>query len=301
MSTAPIQDLDTLLSRVKPDQPVLIAGPTASGKSALAIRLAKEVGGIIVNADALQVFNCWQVLSARPDADELAQAPHALYGHVDYRAAYSTGHWLRDVVPFLSGTERPIIVGGTGLNFTALTEGLAEIPAVREKVRSLAGTHAPSVLLAELAAEDPETLARIDPQNPTRVRRAWEVLRSTGKSLAQWQDETPPPLLPLAQSYPIVVDAPKEWLTPRIERRFDKMLNSGALVEVAAIEADWDPARPSAKAIGAPELIAHLRGEMTLDAARQAATIATRQYAKRQRTWFNARMKAWMRIDASCL
>lgn len=301
MSTAPIQDLDTLLSKVKPDQPVLIAGPTASGKSALAIRLAQEVGGVIVNGDALQVFNCWQVLSARPDADELAQAPHALYGHVDYRAAYSTGHWLRDVAPFLSGTERPIIVGGTGLNFTALTEGLAEIPAIREEVRSLAGTHTPSDLLADLEAEDPETLARIDPQNPARVRRAWEVLRSTGKSLAQWQDETPPPLLPLAQSYPIVVDAPKDWLTPRIERRFDKMLNSGALEEVAAIEADWDPARPSAKAIGAPELIAHLRGEMTLGAARQAATIATRQYAKRQRTWFNARMKAWMRIDASCL
>ena len=301
MSTAPIQDLDTLLSKVKPDQPVLIAGPTASGKSALAICLAQELGGVIVNADALQVFNCWQVLSARPDADELAQAPHALYGHVDYRDTYSTGHWLRDVAPFLSGAERPIIVGGTGLNFTALTEGLAEIPAIHEEVRSLAGTHTPSVLLAELAAEDPETLARIDPQNPARVRRAWEVLRSTGKSLAQWQDETPPPLLPLTQSYPIVVDAPKDWLTPRIERRFDKMLNSGALEEVAAIEADWDPARPSAKAIGAPGLIAHLRGEMTLDTATQAATIATRQYAKRQRTWFNARMKAWMRIDASCL
>jgi tRNA dimethylallyltransferase len=283
-----------LLARIDPETPVLIAGPTASGKSSLALAIAQAQGGTVVNADALQVFDCWQQLSARPDAAELAQAPHALYGHVPYTAPYSTGTWLREVEPLLSST-RPIIVGGTGLNFTALTEGLADIPPTPEAVRTQANAlpHAD-----KLAALDEETRARIDTLNPARVQRAWEVLRATGRSIAAWQDETPPPLLPLSKVTALVLNAPKDWLNDRITRRFDQMLERGALDEVRALQADWDPDRPSAKAIGAPELMAYLNGELTLTEARDRSIIASRQYAKRQRTWFKARMKSWHQIDA---
>jgi len=277
---------------------VLIAGPTASGKSALALAIAERDGGVVVNADASQVFANWRVLTARPGPEDEARVPHRLFGHVPGDAAYSVGHWLREVAPLLGGA-RPIIVGGTGLYFTALTEGLAEIPETPAAVRAeadalrLRGDLAP--LLADL---DPETLARIDRRNPMRVQRAWEVQRATGRGLAAWQDDTPPPLLPLARAQPLLIDAEKEWLNARIARRFDAMLAGGALEEARANLATWDPALPSARAIGAPELIAHLRGETTLDAARRAATIATRQYAKRQRTWFRARMKDWRVLAA---
>ena len=282
------------LADIPPDRPVLIAGPTASGKSALALRIAEAQGGVIVNADALQVFDNWQILTARPPAADLARAPHALYGHVPGDQSYSVGHWLRDLAPYL--TRRPIIVGGTGLYFTALTEGLAEIPLTPPAIRAEADTLSRESMLAAL---DPLTAARIDPQNRMRVQRAFEVQRTTGRSLAAWQDETPPPLLPLAACTALLIDAPKHWLTPRIERRFDAMLAQGALDEARANLPDWDPARPSSRAIGAPELIAHLRGDLTLDEARTAALIATRQYAKRQRTWFRARMKAWRRLAAT--
>ncbi|WP_043869931.1 tRNA (adenosine(37)-N6)-dimethylallyltransferase MiaA [Celeribacter indicus] len=282
--------------------PVLIAGPTASGKSALALEIAERQGGVIVNADALQVFANWRVLTARPSPEDEARAPHALYGHVPGDAEYSVGHWLRDVAPFVRGAERPVIVGGTGLYFTALTEGLAEIPPTPPAIRAEAdrrrraeGGHAG--LLAELEADDPRTAARIDRRNPMRVQRAWEVLRATGRGLADWQADTPPPLLPLAACFPILVEAEKSWLGARIDRRFETMLAEGALAEAEANLPHWDPAAPSAKAIGAPELIAHLRGETDLVQAKQAATLATRQYAKRQRTWFRARMGAYHKIS----
>ncbi|MDC0737060.1 tRNA (adenosine(37)-N6)-dimethylallyltransferase MiaA [Cognatishimia sp. SS12] len=282
---------------LSPEAPVLIAGPTASGKSALALEIAARQGGVIVNADALQVYDNWRVLSARPSAEDEATAPHALYGHVSKTAPYSTGHWLREVAPFLSGTQRPIIVGGTGLNFTALTAGLAEIPAtpeaLRDKANAIVARDGIGALLAEL---DAETRARIDVQNPMRVQRAWEVLAATGKPIWQWQDETPAPLLPRDKAAAFVFDVDKQWLNARIARRFDLMLSSGALEEAEANLPDWNPALASSKAIGAPELIAYLRGEITLDEARERATIATRQYAKRQRTWFRARMKDWTPI-----
>lgn len=278
---------------IEPHKPVLIAGPTASGKSALALHIAANQGGVIVNADALQVFGGWQILTARPDSSDLAQAEHALYGHVPFDADYSVGHWLRDVGPFLKQDKRPIIVGGTGLNFNALTQGLAEIPptpaALRDKGNGL--NHA--VLLSEL---DPETTSRIDTQNRMRVQRAWEVLQNTGRSLADWQDATPPPLLPLDQATCITLDAPKDWLNDRIAQRFDQMLGQGALDEARAMLPHWNPDHLSAKAIGAPELIAHLQGKISLDDARDAAIIASRQYAKRQRTWFRARHKIWDHI-----
>jgi tRNA dimethylallyltransferase len=282
------------LNHLSPDRPVLIAGPTASGKSALALRIAQDHGGVIVNADAIQVFANWRVLTARPSRRDEARVPHLLYGHIPGDAPYSVGHWLREVAPLLTGGARPIIVGGTGLYFTALTEGLAEIPALPAHIRPEAEARLRAGGLASLLADmDAATLARIDQRNPMRVQRAWEVWRGTGRGLAEWQDTTPPPLLPLSQASAILVDAPKDWLNARIARRFDAMLAEGALDEARANLATWNPDHLSAKAIGAPELIAHLQGQITLAAAQEAATIATRQFAKRQRTWFRARMRDW--------
>lgn len=293
----------TTLPFIPADRPVLIAGPTASGKSALAMRIAAQGGGVIVNADAIQVFDNWRILTARPSPEDEAAHPHMLYGHVSGDGTYSVGHWLRDVAPLLRpGGLRPIIVGGTGLYFTALTQGLADIPPTPDHLRSEANTRmardGARALLAEL---DAATLARIDMQNPMRVQRAWEVLRTTGRGLAAWQDSTPPPLLPLADCAAFVVEADKDWLTPRIEHRFDTMLARGALDEARANLPDWQPDRLSAKAIGAPDLIAHLRGEISLEDARLSAAIATRQFAKRQRTWFRARMRDWTKVDAGML
>ncbi|WP_233495474.1 tRNA (adenosine(37)-N6)-dimethylallyltransferase MiaA [Rhodosalinus halophilus] len=281
------------------DRHVLIAGPTASGKSALALALAERQGGVIVNADAIQVYRCWRVLSARPSAEEEARAPHALYGFLDAGADYSVGQWLRDLAPLLRSGARLIVTGGTGLYFSALTEGLAEIPPVPDDIRAEARARRDEHGIAHLLAElDAETAARIDQANPARVLRAWEVLRATGRGLARWQAETGPPLLPLGEAVPLRVDAPRDWLAARIERRFDAMLAGGALDEVRALLPDWRPDLPAAKAIGAPELAAHLRGEMTLAEARARAVAATRRFAKRQRTWFRARMRDWTGVDA---
>lgn len=287
------------LPHTDPDRPVLIAGPTASGKSSLALEIAARQGGVIVNADALQVFDGWRVLTARPSVADEAAAEHALYGHIPYTGAYSVGHWLRDVAPLLSGEKRPIIVGGTGLYFTALTEGLAEIPATPDDIRAEADARRAQDghegMLAEL---DPETRARLDVQNPMRVQRAWEVLRATGRGLAAWQADTPPPLLPLADAHPFVVTAGRDWLAARIERRFTAMLAKGALDEARANLPRWTPSLQSSRAIGAPELIAHLQGHLTLEGATEAASLATRQYAKRQRSWFRARMREWVPVSA---
>ncbi|MDY6858389.1 MAG: tRNA (adenosine(37)-N6)-dimethylallyltransferase MiaA [Pseudomonadota bacterium] len=287
------------LPKTDPARPVLIAGPTASGKSALALALAEAEGGVIVNADALQVFENWRILTARPNPEEEARAPHALYGHVPYDADYSVGHWLREVAPILAGAARPIIVGGTGLYFTALTEGLAEIPETPADLRALADrrrlAEGHQALLAEL---DAETRARVDPLNPMRVQRAWEVLQATGKGLAAWQAQTPPPLLPLARAQAFVLQADRDWLAARIDRRFDAMLRHGVLDEVRANLARWNPAHLSSRAIGAPELIAHLQGKLSLEEATARAKAASRQYAKRQRTWFRARMREWQQIPA---
>ncbi|AKO96922.1 tRNA dimethylallyltransferase [Marinovum algicola DG 898] len=290
------------LGNLSPERPVLIAGPTASGKSALALEIAERQGGVIVNADAIQVFENWRVLTARPGAEDLARARHVLYGHVAWDAAYSVGHWLREVAPLLHGPERAIIIGGTGLYFAALTEGLAEIPATPPEVRAEADARrldqGHDALLPEI---DPETRARLDTRNPMRVQRAWEVQRATGRGLASWQDATPEPLLPLAQAQALRVDVERDWLNARIARRFDLMLAQGALDEARANLARWDPALLSFKAIGAPELIAHLHGEIPLEDAREKATIATCQFAKRQRTWLRSRMKAWQGVEAAAL
>lgn len=282
------------LPEIPDDRPVLIAGPTASGKSALALDIAQRLGGVIINADASQIYDCWRVITACPSIDEEAQAPHALYRHVAYDAQYSAGHWLREVTPMLHSGQRPIIVGGTGLYFNTLTQGMVDIPATPPDVRQRADELPLDVLLQEL---DNETAARIDLKNRARVQRAWEVLTATGRPLATWQDETPPPLLPVAETVPIVFDVDKDWLTARIERRFDLMLDMGALEEVEAMVDRYDPLLPSCRAIGVPELTDYILGKTDLATARDRATIATRQFAKRQRTWFRGRMRNWHHIS----
>jgi len=291
MPNALLNKSSDVLDVVDPNTPVLIAGPTASGKSALALAIAQAQGGVIVNADASQVYDCWRVISARPSKQEVAQVPHLLYGHIDATSTYSVGHWLREVTQILTQDQRPIIVGGTGLYFNALTAGLADIPPVPDAVRSQASsTHIDDMI----AGLDPETAGRIDLNNPRRVQRAWEVLAATGRGLADWQDSTPPPALALNRCHAIAVHADKEWLNKRIIRRFDQMLEQGALDEVAAVLETYNPTLPAHQAIGVPELICYLRGKLTLDVARLDAIIATRQYAKRQRTWLRKNTTKWL-------
>ena len=277
-----------------PARPVLLAGPTASGKSALAMDLAQAQGRVIVNADALQVWDMWRVLTARPDAADERAVPHYLYGCVSRGQDWSVGHWLRAVLPLLDRFPNAVIVGGTGLYFRALTEGLVEIPptppAIRAQADARVRDNGADALLAEL---DAPTRARIDPANPARIQRAWEVLQATGRGLADWQDDTPAPALPLARTSAFVLRPPVPWLDARISARFDAMVTGGALSEARAALPHWDARAPWARAIGAPELIAHLQGHMSLSDACAAATLATRQYAKRQRTWFRARMGGW--------
>lgn len=281
------------LPDIPADKPVLIAGPTASGKSALALRIAQEHGGVIINADASQVYECWRVITARPSMAEEAQASHALYGHVAWDAPYSAGHWLRDVTPLLTGPERPIIIGGTGLYFQALTRGMANIPLTPPDIRAQADQLSLSALLDGV---DHTTRASLDIANRARVQRAWEVQATTGRGLAQWQAETPPPLVDIQTTTALVFDVSADWLLNRITRRFDIMLEQGALDEVAAMQDRYDPALPSCRAIGVPELMRHIIGNQTLDQAREQVGISTRQFAKRQRTWFRSKMKEWHQV-----
>lgn len=285
--------------------PILIAGATASGKSDLALRLAEALDGVVINADALQVYAGWRVLSARPSEAEMAQVPHALYGHVGMDVSYSVGAWLRDLDPVLADAtaagKRAIIVGGTGLYFRALTEGLAEVPPVPDEIRAMGdqirAAEGADGFIARLEERDAKTLALVDTANPMRLQRAWEVLQATGTPLRLWQAQQDPPRLPLDQTVPLHLDADRDWLADRIAQRMGLMIAGGALEECrAARAAGLDMRLPSARAIGAPELMAYLDGDLSLEAAEAQAIIATRQFAKRQRTWFRARMGDWHRI-----
>jgi tRNA dimethylallyltransferase len=287
-------------------RPVIIAGPTASGKSALALEIAARDGGCVINADALQFHDCWQILSARPSEADRARAPHRLYGHIARETRYSVGQWLRDVTGVLDEVARrgwrPVVVGGTGLYLSALTEGLAEIPDIPENVRRRSEEMRRSgnieTLCAALARLDPQTHARIDLANPARVQRAWEVLTATGKGLTEWHKAGTQPILAKDVAIRIVLFPQKDLLNRNIDLRFQKMLEEGALDEVRAVMASgWHPGRPSSQALGARELVAYLRGDMTLDAATEAAVTATRRFAKRQRTWFRGRMADWTWLD----
>lgn len=302
-SHEPTQGLKAILSGIDPDRPVLIAGPTAIGKSALALAIAERIGGVVVNADALQVWSCWRVLTARPSPEDEAIAPHALYGHIKPGRSYSVGDWLAEVAALRDSGARLVIAGGTGLYLTTLTQGLAVIPPTPATVRAEGDARLaqPEGLPRMVAALDQRTRDKIDTRNPARVQRAWEVLTATGRGLAEWQAETPPPLIPPEAAQRFVLTMDRDLLAERIERRFDSMLEAGALDEVAAARPDWDDRAQWTKAIGAPELKAYLDGEATLDEARQRAVIATRQYAKAQRIWFRNRMRDWTAIDAGSL
>ncbi|SLN16929.1 tRNA (adenosine(37)-N6)-dimethylallyltransferase MiaA [Pseudooctadecabacter jejudonensis] len=285
------------LSEIEADKPVLIFGPTASGKSGLALHIAKAQGGVILNADTLQAYEGWPILTAQPPAEDLAQAPHHLYGHLTFDAPTSVGDWLRDVAPFLAdhaaGGPRPIIVGGTGLYFTALTEGLADIPPTPDGVRARANAIPLPDLIADL---DADTAAHIDLANRARVQRAWEVQSATGQSIRHWQAQTPPALLPLKACTPLALLPDVDWLGDRITRRFDQMMDMGAAEEARAMLPRWDPKAPSSKAIGAAEMIEFVQGRRDADSLKSAVVVATRQYAKRQRTWLRSRMKRWRQL-----
>ena len=218
------------LRKLSRELPVLIAGPTASGKSALAMEIAARDGRMVVNADALQVYGCWRVLTARPSLADEAALSHALYGHVGRQEAYSVGHWLRQVQALLN--QPVVIVGGTGLYFLALTEGLAPVPDIPAEIRVLADGLRLAGQLDQMRTDiDPETAARIDLANPARVQRAWEVLRATGRGLAQWQDAAAVAAVAVGQCEALVMQPDVPWLNSRITARFSAMLEAGALEE----------------------------------------------------------------------
>ncbi len=281
---------------ISPHKPVIIAGPTASGKSALALHIAEMQGGVIVNADASQVFQGWPILTAQPDADDLTRARHVLYGHAPYDKNYTLADWLADIPEIINSGERPIIVGGTGLYLTSLTQGISQIPQIPSDVRAQSNLLDVAHMLSDI---DDETKARIDINNPRRVQRAWEVQQHTGHGLSYWHQTRDPAILPEADTTCLVLDAPKDWLNPRIAKRFDMMMDAGLRDEARQMEPHWQAHLQSSKAIGAQWMIAHLRGEMDLETVAEKIIIATRQYAKRQRTWFRANMAHWAQIPMS--
>ncbi|MBL8544398.1 MAG: tRNA (adenosine(37)-N6)-dimethylallyltransferase MiaA [Hyphomonadaceae bacterium] len=288
---------------------LLIMGPTASGKSALALALAERLGGEIVNADSMQVYRDFRILTARPTPEEEARAPHHLYGHVDAAELYSTGRWLSDALSALAAIRSrgglPILVGGTGLYFKALTEGLADIPAaapdLRAALRARAEREGAPALHAELARRDAATAARLEPNDAPRILRALEVLETTGASISALQARTKPALAP-GEWRCLALTPPREPLYAAIDARFDAMLHAGALEEVRAFAArKLDPSLPAMKAHGAPALMAHLRGELSLAEAADIGKRDTRRYAKRQFTWIAGQMPNWPRVTETDL
>ena len=286
------------LKDIPPHQPILITGPTACGKSKLAIKIAAAKGGVITNADALQVFKNWRILTARPTNEQEKHAPHELYGHIDGNEPYSVGRWLTEVTPIIKHTQRPIIVGGTGLYFTALTEGLADIPNPVDEIRLASKIklqeHGLNSLINDL---DKATRSQIDLKNPVRVLRAWQVWSQTGHSILDWQKRTPDPILSLKNCTPILLHREKSQLNNRIEQRVRKMLDLGVLEEIRENIPDWYKNSPSFKAIGAYQLTAHLQGKISIEEAINLMIVATRQFAKRQRTWFRKNMKNWRILE----
>ncbi len=281
---------------------VLIAGPTASGKSALAVALAQRFGGVVINADSMQVYRDLSVITARPLPEEMADVPHHLYGHVDGATNHSVAAYAAEATALLerlAGQRHlPVLVGGTGLYFKALTEGLSAIAPVPEEVRIQFRAHAvertTGELHAELASRDPDMAERLRPSDRLRVMRALEVLAATGRSLASFQGERQPGPLAGAKLLQIFLAPERELVRERIDRRFDAMMEAGALEEVAALRArQLDPLLPVMRAHGVPGLIAHLDGKLSLEDAVVRGKADTRAYAKRQVTWFRHQMAGW--------
>lgn len=273
---------------------VLIAGPTASGKSALAMRIAERRGGVVVNADSMAVYRDLAILTGRPDAGDLARVPHRLYGHRDAAEPHSVGLWLGEAAAELrrawAAGLLPVVVGGTGLFFKALTEGLSDIPAVPEAVRARVRAEAegvpPDELHARLMRLDPLTGRGLRPTDPQRVLRALEVLAATGRPLAAFQASRSAPVLPLSRARAVVLTPERAALRGAIDARFDRMMDMGALDEVRRLrDRALDPALPAMRALGVPPLLAHLAGQLSLAEAVARSKAETRAYAKRQDTF----------------
>ncbi|RUV46347.1 MAG: tRNA (adenosine(37)-N6)-dimethylallyltransferase MiaA [Mesorhizobium sp.] len=285
---------------------ILIAGPTASGKSALALDIAERKGGVIVNTDSMQGYSVLDVLTARPSAAETARVPHYLYGHVHPSTAYSTGAWLRDVTGLIAEgifSGRPaVFVGGTGLYFRALAEGISDMPdippSVRERWRYELKEQGAERLHRVLMHQDSAVAMQLRPTDGQRIVRALEVLDASGRSILEWQAARGQPLIDRDSARFLVIEPDRGELVARIGARFDQMLDKGALDEVRQLMAlDLDPNLPAMKAIGVRELQAAMAGHMGFPQAIERAKIATRQYAKRQTTWFKHQLgPEWQRL-----
>jgi tRNA dimethylallyltransferase len=285
---------------------VLIAGPTASGKSALALAVAERLGGVIINTDSMQVYRDLAIITARPGAADTARAGHLLYGHVDAAENYSVGRFVADAAAALvqarAQSRVAIFTGGSGLYFKALTRGLAAIPpvdaAIRAAIRARLEAGGVAALHGELSRRDPATAARLNPADRIRIARALEVLEATGRAISDWHCDGLPPLLEPAHLAKVFLAPERAALYRRIDARFDAMLAAGALEEVRTLHARrLDPLLPAMKAHGVPWLIRHLEGEMPLAAAAEAGKRDTRHYAKRQFTWFRHQLADWPRVD----
>jgi tRNA dimethylallyltransferase len=281
---------------------LLIAGPTASGKSALALELAERHGGVVVNADSMQVYRDLRIITARPSPEDEARAPHRLYGHVDAAENYSVGRWCQDIRLVLdeerAAGRLPILVGGTGLYFKALTQGLSAMPPtppeIRAAVRARCDAEGATALHTELARRDPVTAARLRPGDRMRIARALEVLEATGRSLTDWHRDGMPAILDPDKAVKVFLEVDRAELHGRIDARFDAMLATGALEEVRALAGrGLDPMLPAMKAHGVPWLRRHLAGEIGLQAAAEGGKSDTRRYTKRQATWFRHQMPGW--------
>lgn len=286
---------------------ILIAGPTASGKSGLAMALAEQLGGIVINADSMQVYRELRILTARPSVDDERRVPHRLYGHVPAREAYSAGRFVAEAAAAIAeakaGGQLPIVVGGTGLYFKALLEGLSPVPAIPDDVRAhwrREGERLGAASLhGELARRDPTMAARLAATDTQRIVRALEVLEATGRSLAEWQAMQGTPVLPEAETMRIVLAPERDELYRRCNDRFDAMMEAGALDEVRRLrELQLDPSLPAMRALGVAPLLQHLAGELSCEAAAELAKTDTRQYAKRQITWLRRHMITWKWFNA---
>ena len=284
---------------------ILIAGPTASGKSALALELAQRHGGVVINADSMQVYRDLHIITARPSVADEARAPHRLYGHVDAAENYSTGRWCVDAAAALDAAKQDrrmaIVVGGTGLYFKTLTQGLAAVPPIpaeiRDGVRKRLAEEGVAALHADLSKRDPAAAAHLMPNDRARVTRALEVVLATGRSLLAWHEQGMPARLDPAGVARIFLDVERDELARRISDRFDAMMAAGALEEVRALAArQLNPSLPAMKAHGVPWLIRHLNGEVSIAEVIEHAKLETRQYTKRQGTWFRNQLPgfAWV-------
>jgi len=289
---------------------VLIAGPTASGKSALALALAEQTGGVVINTDSMQVYRDLRVLTARPTMEEEVLVPHRLYGHVDASINFSAGAWVADAAKMLDEarvqSRLPIFVGGSGLYFKALTRGLSAVPPIptdiRDSVRARLERDGVEALHAELARRDPVSAERLKPRDRSRIARALEVVEATGRSLTDWHREGLPPLLPSGEFTALFLSPERDALYARIDARFDAMLKAGAPEEVERLAArKLDPLLPAMKAHGVPALIRHLNGEIRLEEAATIGRADTRHYAKRQFTWFRHQLPEfeWVTPEAA--